>query len=182
MRFVVVILIEIFALTAANPVSLDPLFSSDLQDLGNSPSMESLFDPLYSEDTINTNDLFSSALSPDPNDSLLYTDVAPVNVATATSSLDTTLSDEPSGLLLDQDDLFAEFDQGVTSSDCVPEITTRGISKIRLGRSCSELKEDKKSEPKICDKSRPALCCCTAGGVTGAFNLGCISSTHYLLC
>lgn len=186
MRFVDFIVIKIFALAAANPVSLDPLFSSDVPDLGNSPSTESLFDPLYSEDTMNTNDLFSSAASSDPGDSLLYTDMALGNVATATSSLDTTILDEPSDVLFDQDnysiggndDLSAQFSQGEADNECIPDITTRGIGKMRLGRSCSELKEDKKSAPKTCDKSRSQLCCCSGRGVDGAFNLGCISSTH----
>ena len=185
MRFVNFILIEIFALTTANPVSLDPLFSSDVADVGNSPSTESLFDPLYSEDTMNTNDLFSSAVSSDPGDSLLYTDMALGNVATATSSLDTTLLDEPSNVLFDQDDysignddLSVQLSQTEADNECIPDMSARGIGKKRLGRSCSELKEDKNSGPKTCDKSRPRLCCCSGRGVDGAFNLGCISSTH----
>lgn len=183
MRCLDVVLIEIFALAAANPVSLvsrDQLFSSDLQDLGNSPSTESLFDPLYSEDAMNTNDLFSSAVSSDPNDSLLYTDMEPGNVAAAISDSGTTLPDEPLDSLFDQDGysiendgLFAQFSQGEADNDCIPDVTTRGIGKMRLGRSCSKLKE-----AKTCDKSRSQLCCCSGRGLTGVFNLGCNASTY----
>ena len=187
MRCVNMFLVESFALAAANPVLLDQLFSSDTQDLGNSPSTESLFDPLYSEDAISTSDLFSSPVSSDPSDSLLYTEMTPGDTAAANFNLDTTFSSEPSDLLFDgvdnsigNDDSFAQLSQGEAGSDCVPDVMSRGIGKIRLGRSCSELKEDKNSGPKTCVKERSQLCCCSGLGLSGAYNLFCNARTHTL--
>lgn len=185
MRCVNIFLVESFALAAANPVLLDQLFSSDAQDLGNSPSTGSLFDPLYIEDAMSTSDLFSSPVSSDLSDSLLYTEIMPGDTAAANLNLDTTFSSEPLGLLFDgvdnsigNDDPFAQLSQGEAGSDCIPDVLSRGIGKIRLGRSCSELKEDKKSRPKTCIKERSELCCCSGLGVDGAYNLFCNARTH----
>lgn len=185
MRCVGVILVETIAWAAASPVALDQLFSDDVHDLGNSPSAEPLFDSFYSEPTMNTNDLFSSPVSSNPSDSLLYTEMTPGDVDVATSGLPTTLPSEQLNSFFDQDDnsianddLFGQLSQGEADSGCIPDVMIRGVGKVRLGRSCSELKEDKKSEPKTCVKERSQLCCCSTRGLDGVFNLGCNPSTQ----
>ena len=205
MRWFISVLVEIVALVAASPVSLDQLFASDFNDLGTSPFTESLFDPfysdindlgsppftesqfdpLYSDAMMNTNDIFSSPVSSNPSDSLFFTETTPGDMAAMVSNPATIMPSESPDLLFDQDeypfisdDLFGQFSQGEPDSDCIPDLMMRGIGKIRLGRSCSELKEEKKSSLKTCVKERSQLCCCSTRGIDGVYNLGCKGSTR----
>lgn len=176
MFFIVLLLVGIFALAAASPVPLGQLFASDFNDPGDSPYTETLLDPLSGGAMMDTNDLFSSSASSNPSD-LLYTETMPGDMAAAGQA--TVLSEPDSFNQVNypvENDLFGQLNQGEADSDCIPDVI-QGIGKIRLGRSCSGLKEDKKSEQVTCMKQR-SLCCCSGRGLGGVYDAGCEPRTH----
>lgn len=185
MRCFVLIFVEISALTAATPVPFDDLFASDAQDMGFSPSSNTLFDSLDSGTTFNSDDIFSSSALSDPNDSLLSFGTTPGDMTGAAGGLDTTNPSEFSSSILDptdysdeNNDLFGQLSQGEASGDCIPEVEARSNGKIRQRRSCLEYKEAKNKQTCIKGRSQPCCCSNTSLRVDGVFYSGCKPSTH----
>lgn len=177
MRCFILIIVEIIAMAAAGPVPLDLLFASDFEDLGGSTYLESLYDPLSGESMMDTNNLFSSS-DPSNSNGLLYAEMVAGDLPA--TDQENSLSES---YLLDQgdfpveNDLFGQFSLEEFDSDCIPDVM-QGIGKIRLGRSCPDLKEAKKSEQKVCVKERSQVCCCTGGNLAGVYNTGCVACMH----
>lgn len=177
MRCSILITVAIIAMAAAGPVPPDLLFASGLEGPGDSTYSESLFDPLYGESMVDSNDLFSSSAPSNSND-LLFAEMLPGNMPTTDqeNSLNEPFLFDP-GNIPAENDLFGQFSQGQADGDCTSDVM-QGFGKLRLGRSCSDLKETKRPKHQLCVKDRSQICCCSSQGLVGVYNTGCEACMH----